>query len=65
MKYSANALINAHFEENYGYIMAMIKRTHHCPSDLHVSSIYPTPQSYDKLLTQIKETVPFFAFFPE
>ena len=40
MKYSANALINAHFEE-----------------------IYPTPQSYDKLLTQIKGTVAFLDFF--
>ena len=25
--------------------------------------IYPTPQSYDKLLTQIKGTVAFFDFF--
>ena len=24
---------------------------------------YPTPQSYDKLMTKIKETVPFFDFF--
>ena len=25
--------------------------------------IYPTPQSYDKLLTQIKGTVAFFDYF--
>ena len=43
--------------------MAMIKQAYHCSSDLHVSSIYPTPQSYDKLLTQIKGTVAFLDFF--